>query len=471
VTGEAPLLRRAAELAADYRAALPERPAGARTGIDGVRARLDGPLPDAGVDPRRVLEELAEAVRPGLAANGPRWFGFVDGGALPVALAADWLTAAWDQNSGLTVASPAAAAAEEVVAEWLCELIGFPRGAGVGFVTGAQMANFTGLAAARGALLERAGWDVAARGLWGAPRLNVVTGEHAHASIFAALRMLGMGDEVRAVAGDDQGRMRPDVLRAVLAECDGPTLVCALAGNVSTGAFDFFEEIADATEAHGEAWLHVDGAFGLWAAASPSRRRLTAGALRADSWALDGHKWLNVPYDSGIAVVRDAAAQRAALSLSAPYLVRDPEARYRDRTDYVPEASRRGRGFALYAALRALGRSGVAELVDRCCAHAERFAARLGDAPGVELLNEVVLNQVLLRFPGEDEAAGDARTSEVIRRVQEDGTCWTGPTRWQGATAMRLSIVNWATTEADVERSAAAILAAARATSGERVVS
>jgi glutamate/tyrosine decarboxylase-like PLP-dependent enzyme len=465
VTGdaEAALLADAARLASAYRRTLPDRRAGAAAGVDDVRRRLNGRLPDHGSDPAQVLRELADAVDPGLVANGPRWFGFVDGGALPVAVAADWLTSAWDQNSGLVAASPAAAAVEEVVADWLCDLIGFPRDAGFGFVTGAQMANFTGLAAARGALLERVGWDVATDGLRGAPQLHVVTGEHAHASIFAALRMLGLGDTVKSVPGDDQGRMRPGELARVLDGCDGPTLVCALAGNVSTGAFDPFDAIVDLVAGHGQCWLHVDGAFGLWAATSPSLRHLVEGALRADSWTLDGHKWLNVPYDSGIAVVRDPAAQRSALSLSAPYLVRDPSAPHRDRTDYVPEASRRGRGFVLYATLRALGRSGIADLVERSCAHARRFAELLREGPGVVVLNDVVLNQVLVRFPGPDDEATERRTREVIARVQDDGTCWTGPTQWQGATAMRLSVVNWATTAEDVERSATAILAAAEA--------
>jgi glutamate/tyrosine decarboxylase-like PLP-dependent enzyme len=461
---EGQVLRRVEEIAERYRAELGERRVGAEAGVDELREAFAMPLAEEGAGDLAVIEELAAAAAPGLVANGPRWFGFVDGGSLPIALAADWLTSGWDQNAGLAIASPAAAVAEEVAAGWLRELLGLPAEASVGLVTGGQMANFTGLAAARGALLARENWDVGVRGLRGSPQLHVVIGEEAHVTILAALRMLGLGTEnVRRVAADGQGRMSAEALRATLVECDGPTLICALAGNVHTGAFDPFGELADAAAEHGDAWLHVDGAFGLWAATVPSLRDQLEGVERADSWALDAHKWLNVPYDCGIAIVRDPDAHRAALSLDAAYLVRDTGAESLDRTDYVPEASRRARGFVLYATLRALGRKGIAELVDRCCAHARRFAELFAREPGVEVMNEVVLNQVLVRFPAADDAATDARTSAVIAAVQEEGTCWCGPTTWRGRTAMRISVVNWSTTNKDVERSAAAILGAARA--------
>jgi len=461
---EGRLLRRAEEIAERYRAGLAGRRVGPESGVGELREALAAALGDDGVDDLAVIDELAAAAAPGLVANGPRWFGFVDGGSLPVALAADWLTSGWDQNAGLAIASPAAAVAEEVAAGWLRELLGLPAEASVGLVTGGQMANFTGLASARGALLAKAGWDVAGRGLRESPQVHVLIGEEAHVTILSALRMLGLGTEnARRIAADGQGRMREDALRAALDDCDGPTLICALAGNVHTGAFDPFGEIAEAAARHRNAWLHIDGAFGLWAATVPSLRGQLEGFERADSWALDAHKWLNVPYDCGIAIVRDANAHRAALSLDAAYLVRDSGAESLDRTDYVPEASRRARGFVLYATLRALGRNGIAELVDRCCDHAGRFAELLAPEPGIEVLNEVVLNQVLVRFPAADEAVTDARTAAVIAAVQAEGTCWCGPTTWRGRTAMRISVVNWSTSAEDVERSAAAILGAARA--------
>ena len=350
------------------------------------------------------------------------------------------------------------------MAGWMLEILGLPREASVGFVTGGQMANFTGLAAARGALLRRSGWDVYERGLWGAPPVRVLAGAHAHATIFAALRLLGMGTaDVVLIDTDAQGRMRADALARALADSAEPTLVCLAAGNVNTGAFDPFDAVADATDAHGRCWVHVDGAFGLWAGASPRLRHLLDGAQRADSWALDGHKWLNVPYDSGIAVVRDAEAHRAAMSLAAPYLVRSADGRG-DGTGYVPEASRRARGFVLYATLRALGRDGVAAMIERCCEHARAFAQMLAAVEGVEILNEVVLNQVLVRFEAATAEAGDARTRGVIEAVQRDGTLWADGTTWDGRAAMRLSIVNWSTTPADVERCVAAIVRAAQQT-------
>jgi glutamate/tyrosine decarboxylase-like PLP-dependent enzyme len=351
--------------------------------------------------------------------------------------------------------------AEEIAAGWLLDVLRLPSHASVGFTTGATMATFTALAAGRHALLRGQGWDVEEDGLAGAPALPVIVGDEAHATIFAALQMLGLGRR-RAVrvASDAQGRMQPDALRAALAAAGAPALVCAQAGNVNTGAFDPLGPIADAVHERG-GWLHVDGAFGLWAAASPALRALCEGAERADSWTIDGHKWLNVPYDSGAAIVRDADAHRAAVSHGAAYYVAAAGGE-RDNHHFVPEASRRARGFAVWAALRSLGREGCAELIERCCALARLFAERLRGAPGVAILNDVVLNQVLVRFgpPGGGDA--DAFTREVIRRIQQDGTCWAGGTVWRGQTALRISVSNAATTEADVEQSAAAVLSLAR---------
>jgi glutamate/tyrosine decarboxylase-like PLP-dependent enzyme len=392
-----------------------------------------------------------------MATPGGRFFGFVIGGSLPAALAADWLASAWDQNAGLYVAGPAASVVEEVCGAWLSELFGLPENISFGLVTGGQMANFTALAAARHHVLERAGWDVEADGLLGAPRVKVLVGEERHVTIDRALRFLGLGtSSLRPVPADEQGRMRPDALRSALAESSGPTIVCAQAGNVNTGAFDPLDDICDAA---GDAWVHVDGAFGMWAATSPSLRHLVRGIERADSWATDAHKWLNVPYDSGLAFCAHPDVHRAAMGTQASYLVYS-EAGERDQLDWNPEASRRARGFPIYAAIRSLGRSGVADLVDRCCAHARRFAEALAREPGVEILADVVLNQVLVRFldPGGDH---DARTRTVIEAVQEDGTCWLGGTSWQGKAAMRISVSNWSTTTGDVDRSLAAILRAA----------
>jgi len=446
-------LARAAALAGEWLERLPDR----RVRAEGDPAELRIPLPETGEDPRAVVEALAAAAEPGLVASaGPRYFGFVTGGALPAALAADWLTSAWDQNACLHVMSPAAAVAEETVAGWVRELLGLPAGAGVGLVSGAQMANVTALAAARGAVLAGAGWDVEADGLVGAPPIRVVASAESHATVFNALRLLGLGrDAAVRVPVDRQGRMRPDALAAALADGSGPAIVCAQAGNVNTGACDPLEAVVTACRARG-AWCHVDGAFGLWAAAAPARAHLVAGAAGADSWAVDAHKWLNVPYDSALAVVADPAALRSAMALTADYLT-TAAAHERNGADWAPEASRRARAFPLYAALRQLGRRGVGELVERHCALAARIAERLGAEPGVAILNDVVLNQALVRF-GDDDAATDG----VIAAVQRDGTCWLGGTRWQGVAAMRVSVSNWRTTEADADSSAAAVAAAWR---------
>ncbi len=454
------VLARAAELAGAWLGSLRDRPVGIPMGPAGLRERLGEPLGDMGQDPADLIAHLAGALEPGLVATaGPRYFGFVTGGALPAALAADWLVSAFDQNAALYVMSPAAAVVEEITAGWLLDLLGLPPQAAVGFVTGGQMANFSCLAAARHALLAAAGWDVEADGLQGAPELTVVVGEQAHVTVLQALRLLGLGaSRARRVAADDQGRIIAAGLRQVLAGTDGPVLVCAQAGEVNTGATDPLREIAAAVSAHGRAWLHVDGAFGLWAAASPAQRFLVAGAELADSWAADAHKWLNVPYDCGLAIVRDPAALGAALGKNAAYL---PASDVRDPFNFTPEASRRARALPVYAALRSLGRRGVAELIDRCCALARLAAAELASGGTAELLNDVVLNQVLFRVPGVDPAP-------VLERVQRDGTCWLGGTSWHGEPAIRFSVSNWSTTEDDIRRSAAAIQAAIRAAREDR---
>ncbi|HEY1358057.1 MAG TPA: aminotransferase class V-fold PLP-dependent enzyme [Thermoleophilaceae bacterium] len=446
----------AARLSHEFIDSLGSRQVGVRADIDELRARLARPLGDEGEDPRTVIEDLARDVEPGLIASaGPRYFGFVIGGSLPVATAADWLTSAWDQNCGGYAPAPSLSVAEEVAGEWVRELLGLPAGSGLGFVTGCQMAHFTCLAAARHAVLRDAGWDVDAKGLQGAPEVRVVASELAHITVGVACRMLGLGfDRVRPVATDDQGRMLAAELEAELAGWDGPTIVCAQAGDVNSGAFDPLAEVVEACRRHG-AWCHVDGAFGLWAAVSPTRRALLDGFEGADSWATDGHKWLNVPYDCGIAIVADASAQRAAMTSTSPYIPPHEEG-IPWGLDWNPEFSRRARGVPVYAALRFLGRAGLADLVDRCCDHASRMAARLERAEGVEVLNDVVLNQVLVRFGDDDQLTG-----EVIERVQDDGTCWLGGSTFKGQAVMRVSIVGWQTTAEDVDRSADAILAAA----------
>jgi glutamate/tyrosine decarboxylase-like PLP-dependent enzyme len=468
-------LNRAWSLSERFLGNLNERRVGPSAGFADVRARLARPLDAEPEDPTRIVEELAEAVEPGLVATaGPRYFGFVIGGSVPAALAADQLVSVWDQNAALARSSPAAAAVESVVSEWLLDVLALPRTASVGFVTGCQMANFTCLAAARHAVLERAGWDVERDGLQGGPRVSVVVGEEAHATIHSALRYVGLGSGRSVVVpADGEGRMRPDGLRRALASLEGPTIVCAQAGNVNTGAFDPLDAIADATAEKG-AWLHVDGAFGLWAAASADagRRALARGADRAQSWATDAHKWLNVPYDSGLAIVASPAAHRGAMTKAAAYLIRADGAE-RDPHDFTPESSRRARGFAIYAGLRNLGRRGLSELVERCCALAVRAGGALRGAPGVVVLNEVVLNQVLVRFaPPNGDPAGapsanvDAHTRAVVERVQREGVAWLGGTRWRGMGAMRISVSNWTTTDADVDALAASILRAHDATSG-----
>ena len=402
-------------------------------------AEFDEPLPDGPTDPTEVLRLLDDIGSPATVVNaGRRYFGFVNGGALPVTLAANWLAGAWDQNAASRVMSPTASVLEDVAKGWLLDLLGFSSSSEVGFVSGATMANLSGLAAGRRHVLQQVGWDVEAEGLFGAPPITVIVGEEVHVSALKALGLLGLGRErVVRVPTDGQGRMRA----AALPQIDGPALVCLQAGNVNTGAFDPFADIIPQAQASG-AWVHVDGAFGLWAAASPSTAPLLAGVTDADSCGLDAHKWLNVPYDSGLVLCRHPEVLHRTMAISASYLTFSQQ---REPYAATPEMSRRARGVEVWAALRALGRSGVAELVDRCCRHAHRFAEGLR-ASGYAVLNDVNLNQVLVAF-------GDAETTErVIAALQAEGTCWCGGTVWQGYTAMRISVSSWATTEADVDR-------------------
>lgn len=451
-------LRLAYEASLAFRRELAERPVGARATLAELRAVLGRPLAEHGEAPEQVIAELVREADAGLIAEpGPRYFGFVIGGSSETALAADWLSSAWDQNAGLYATSPALAVVEETCARWLTELLGLPVGSGVGFVTGCQMAHVTCLAAARHELLRREGWDVEQEGLQGSPRLQVVVGEEVHVTVPRALRFLGLGaGRMIRVPVDGQGRMIAPELKKVLAELTDPILVCAQVGNVNTGAMDPMEAIADTCAERG-AWLHVDGAFGLWAAAAPSLRASVKGVERADSWATDAHKWLNVPYDSGLAFVKDAAAHRAAMTVSAAYLIQQEGDAARDAVDWVPEFSRRGRGFTIYAQLRTLGRNGLADLIARSCALARRAAEGFAAIPGAEVLNEVVLNQVLVRFTPPGGGDADAFTKRVVQGVQADGTCWLSGSTWHGMGVMRFSVSGQDTTEADIDRSVVAI--------------
>jgi glutamate/tyrosine decarboxylase-like PLP-dependent enzyme len=464
-TGTSDLLRHAADLAIDYRSSLPGRRVGVQPDLsaDDLHRRLGGPLPQGGTDARDVIDDLAEGVEPGLIAmSGPRYFGLVIGGSVPAALAADWLTSTWDQNVGLYLVTPSAAVVEEIVAVWLVELLGLPEGTTVGFVSGATMANFTALAAARHAVLRNAGWDVEEAGLIDAPPIRVIVGADVHVAITNALRYLGLGrGRAERIPSDDEGRMDPHALADALRGRSEPTIVCAQLGEVNTGAFDPIEPIVAVVRQHPNAWLHVDGAFGLWAAASPRLRHLARGHDGADSWATDAHKWLNVPYDSGVVFVRDAAAHRAAMGVAAAYLPPAP-GEERDPFDYVPEMSKRARAFPMYAAIRSLGATGIADMVERCCDLASRMARRLANHPDVRILNEVVLNQVLV-------GVGDAAlTADVVARVQADGTLWLGGSTFHGTPTIRISVSGWNTRESDIDRSADAILAALHAARAAR---
>ena len=446
------LLHEAAERSIRYIESLDERHVAPRPDDVDRLSCLDVTLPARSTDPRAVLQQLDEIGSPAtMAMAGPRFFGFVIGGALPVTVAAGWLATAWDQNTGLYNSTPGTAVIEQVALNWLIDVLALPKGIAGGFVTGTTVAHITALAAARHVVLVKVGWNVEADGLFGAPPITVITGAEAHPTLFKALGVVGFGrTRVVKVPTDAQGRMRADAMPRI----EGPTIVCVQAGNVNTGAFDPIGEICDHAHESG-AFVHVDGAFGLWARASREQAHLAEGIERADSWATDGHKWLNVPYDSGIAFVRDGDALRAAMAVNAEYL--PTESTHRNPSDYTPELSRRARGVEVWAALLSLGRDGVEELVARNCRQARRFAERLS-AAGFEILNDVVLNQVLVSF-------GDAeRTARVITAIQADGTCWAGITKWQGKTAMRISVISWATTDDDVELSADAIIRIAGAT-------
>lgn len=447
------IMRDAAERGIRYRESLTQRRVGPLPEAKAATAGFDEALSEEGRDDAETLAMLDELGTPAsVAMAGPRFFGFVIGGSMPVTVAANWLATAWDQNSVMNEVTPAVAALEDVSRRWLCELLGLPQDSAASFVTGATIANFTALAAARHRVLANVGWDVDRDGLIGAPDVTVVVGEEAHPTLSKSLGLLGLGrDRAVRVPVDGQGRMIADSIP----EVDGPTIVCTQVGNINTGAFDPVAEICSAVRPAG-AWVHVDGAFGLWAAAVPDMRHRVAGFEEADSWATDAHKWLNVPYDSGVAITRDVAALKSAMAITADYLPTDTERR--NPSDFTPELSRRARGADIWAALRSLGRSGVEDLIVRCCAHARRFARGLADA-GFEVLNDVVLNQVLVTF-GDDETTG-----RVIEEIQRDGSCWCGGTIWQGRRAMRISVCNWSTTTADVETSLEAMIACA-----ERIV-
>jgi glutamate/tyrosine decarboxylase-like PLP-dependent enzyme len=447
---ERKILERVLEEATGFLDGLSGRRVAARTDVEGVAAALRRPLPDEGVEPLEVVEELIAGAEPGLVAMpSGRFFGWVIGGVLPATLAADWLTSTWDQNAGMLASSPGAAGAEWVASEWLLDLLGLPRNSAVGFVTGAMIANFTCLAAARHDVLRRAGWDVEGDGLHGAPSVTVIVGEERHETVDVALRFLGLGEQRSIVVpADDQGRIRLDALTDTLAQVgNNPLIVCLQAGNVHSGAFDPIAAAVDLAHQYG-AWVHVDGAFGLWAAASAQYRHLVAGVERADSWASDAHKTLNVPYDSGLAIVAKAEVMYAAMGVHAAYLIQDERP---DPFSTVPEFSRRARGFTVWAALRSLGRHGVAEMVERFCRHARRFAAGLAEMDGVRVVNDVVFTQVCVSF-GTDEV-----TREVAARLLKEGTAWMTPSTWHGQAVLRISVSNWRTTDEDVDRTLTAV--------------
>ncbi len=455
------LLGRARALATMYLNGLTRRQTTVRLSRDELWERLYFPLPEEPTDDGTVLEHLVQAVDPGLMASaGPRYFGFVTGGAQPIGIAADWMATAWDQNVGLYAQSPAMAVMEDVVAQWVRELLGLPQNASIGFTTGCHMANMVALAAPPNALFKQIGWNFEQYGWQAAARICVYVPEDVHVSIIGALRILGMGDErVMRIPCDYQGRMDVDALIARMKENIGPALIVAQAGNVNTGCVDDLERIA-MHALNTKSWLHVDGAFGLWAMTSSTRSRAVRGVPLASSWATDAHKWLNVPYDCGIVAIGDSAAHRAAMSLNAAYLERSAREE-RNGMDWVPESSRRARVVSLYATIHALGREGVAKIVDRCCDLALEMADYFREAPGAEVLNHIVLNQILVAFEPPDGRDADEWNREIVRRVQQDGTCWVGGTVWKGRYALRISICNWQTTERDIDLSARAILRSA----------
>ena len=450
MTDERKVLERVLDEASGFLGGLNGRRVAARTDVDGVATALRRPLPEDGTEPLEVVEELIAGAEPGIVAMpSGRFFGWLIGGVLPAALAADWLTSTWDQNAGMLASSPAAAGSEWVASEWLLDLLGLPATSAVGFVTGAMIANFTCLAAARHEVLRRVGWNVENDGLRNAPDVTVIVAEERHETVDVALRFLGLG-EARSIVvpADDQGRIRLDALAGTLEQVSGnPLIVCLQAGNVHSGAFDPIADAVDLAHQHG-AWVHVDGAFGLWAAASAKYQPLLTGVERADSWATDAHKTLNVPYDSGIAIVANTEAMYAAMGVHAAYLIQDERP---DPFSTVPEFSRRARGFTVWAALRSLGRRGVAQMVERFCAHARRFAAGLAELDGVRVVNDVVFTQVCVSF-GTDDA-----TREVAARLLRDGTAWMTPSTWHGQAVLRISVSNWRTTEEDVDRTLEAV--------------
>ncbi len=451
-------LMRAARAATDYRRNVAAADTTPAASYRDIFAAFDAPVPETGGDAEAIIAELIERATPGIrASTGPRFYGWVIGSSHPTGVAADWLTAAWGQNAANVVAAPAASAVEAVAAGWLLDLLGLPPQASVGFVTGATVANFVCLAAARSEVLRRAGWDVESEGMFGAPPVTVLIGADAHATVFSGLKYLGLGARrVTTVPTDAAGRMRPDAFEAALEAAPGPTIAIAQAGQINSGVSDPFAEIAPMARAAG-AWLHVDGAFGLWAQASPDRAHLTRGVELADSWATDGHKWLQTPYDSGFAIVRDAEAHRRAMAISASYLPPAADSE-RDPSSYAPELSRRARGFATWAMIRQFGRAGIAEMVDRCCRIAARIAEGVADEPGIAVVLAPELNQVMFRF-GDDDAA----TLATIDRVQQDAVAWIGGAQWRGQWVMRLSVSSSATSEADADLTVRAIVGAWRA--------
>lgn len=460
------LLGRAVEHSARYRQSLKDNSGKPQVGYYDMRAALAAPLPEGRSAPEAVLEELVRVAEPGLMPMaGPRFFGFVIGASHPAGVAADWMVSAWGQNAGYHTPTPAAAAMEEIAEGWLVDILDLPKGSSVGFVTGATVANAVGLSAARTKVLLDAGWDVDADGMFGAPEVTVLVGDDAHSSVFSALQMIGFGyKRVTRVGTDGQGRMRPEALEAAIGQSSGPKIVIAQAGQINTGAYDPFAEIVEIAHAH-QAWVHVDGAFGLWARATPSHKHLTDGIEGADSWVTDGHKWLQVPYDSGFAIVRDREVHQRAMTQWGSYL---PSINQGDRVPsaFVPELSRRARGIPVWAMLKTLGRSGVAELVERHCGFARQFAARLGAEPGIRIMNEVTINQVIVNFGEGAAEARKAATEAVIAKVQQGGVCWVGGAAWRGDWVMRISVSSGETTADDVDMSADAIIAAWREVRG-----
>jgi glutamate/tyrosine decarboxylase-like PLP-dependent enzyme len=456
-------LMRAVEHALTFRETIAERPQKALRRYPEIRSTADFSTPEDGLDGEKTIEALASFAEPGLNAMiGPRFFGWVIGASHPVGLAADWLTGAWGQNTGNHHATPSAAVAEEIAAGWLLDILHLPPGCSVGFVTGATMANFVCLAAARGRVLRHAGWDVERDGLFGAPPIEILLGDDAHATVFAALQMLGLGrDRVRRIPTDEAGRIVFDEFARMLDASSGPVIVAGQAGQINTGAFDPIGDMADAVHARG-GWLHVDGAFGLWARACPEKAALADGADNADSWATDGHKWLQTPYDCGYAIVAHPDDHRRAMTAAATYLP-SAEGDERDPSHLVPELSRRARGFATWAMIRHLGRTGIADMVARHCRQAARFAEALSREPGVAVLNDICLNQAIVRFGGREAGEkADRLTERVIARIQSDGICFVGGARWRGRWVMRLSVISWPTADEDIETSIAAIVDAWR---------